>query len=726
MATNPLKGLIGGESDEEVGSEAEEVCNGALPGTESSPFSVGTRVQDALFGPGVVKALPSTDPTYTGHGGQAFVEFDDKTAVGTWRTWGHLKKIEAVPRTVPTVPGRTGGAAVTGGVHAFFGPRSSSAAAPPPPRPSREQPAVGGTLGNGSRSGGSTAASASRGAIVVGVRLADHERARKMNTKPEAEGKKRALWPLAGAEAVKKRMTKVPIFERLKEFPNQSLREDKVVGSLHCSACSKTVTNSSHSIKQHIGTAMHRANLVKQNKRNKQDGEIKDLVTDYYQQNPSERLASVPIDVQLERFRVVETLMGNGITISTADGLRPLLERAGMSIGSSSNLRQYIPKVIDVEHSRIKQDVTDEYLGLSLDSTRRQGDAVNVTARYCSADFKIHYRLVLFVTAEKHLNGLDSARLLTQLLLSKYGIDISKVVAFMRDSVASNSVALRGLLGTFSAAADILCLPHTLNHVGEHFNLSTLDAFLTPFIGLICVPGAAKVLWKQMTGESPVGFSQTRWYCKAEIAMQIATHFNQLGSVLTALSSDGIGDATTAKMKQIYSEKRAQLALECAAMLDMRSLVSTTYELEGDRLELLLAYGRVETLRSLGRSLGQEGVLRNVEAVLRFSVKLEQGVKLRKNWPAHGGFFDAKVVSEAVEVDSTIMPGTTAKAWKVKYDVDATTEELEEIELRRALIVSDMVPPGRAAPRAHRAAYLTRATHGPACCRTRSRRSSRH
>jgi hypothetical protein len=51
---------------------------------------------------------------------------------------------------------------------------------------------------------------------------------------------------------------------------------------------------------------------------------------------------------------------------------------------------------------------------------------------------------------------------------------MSKVVAFMRDSVASNSVALRGLLGTFSAAADILCLPHTLNDVGEHFNLSTL------------------------------------------------------------------------------------------------------------------------------------------------------------------------------------------------------------------------------------------------------------
>jgi hypothetical protein len=113
--------------------------------------------------------------------------------------------------------------------------------------------------------------------------------------------------------------------------------------------------------------------------------------------------------------------MGNGIPISTADGLRRLLERGGMSIGSNSKLRQYIPKVLDVETSRIKDDLADEYLGFSLDSTRRQGDAVNVTARYCSADFKIVYRLVLFVTAEKHLNGLDSARLLTQLPAGRAG-----------------------------------------------------------------------------------------------------------------------------------------------------------------------------------------------------------------------------------------------------------------------------------------------------------------
>ena len=41
-------------------------------------------------------------------------------------------------------------------------------------------------------------------------------------------------------------------------------------------------------------------------------------------------------------------------------------------------------------------------------------------------------------------------------------------------------------------------------------------------------------------------------------------------------------------LRRIYDEKPDALRLELAAMLDMRTLVSKTYELEGDRLEVLL------------------------------------------------------------------------------------------------------------------------------------------
>lgn len=149
---------------------------------------------------------------------------------------------------------------------------------------------------------------------------------------------------------------------------------------------------------------------------------------------------------------------------------------------------------------------------------------------------------MLFVTAEKHLDGVSSARLLTQLLLGKLQLDFDQVVAFMRDSASANGVALRALQNTFGCADDILCLPHTLNHLCANFNLPTLKDFMTPFITLVCSPGAAKVLWKGLIGEAPKGYSAVRWYCTFEIAVQIGKHFEQLTPFLQRLTAEGIGD----------------------------------------------------------------------------------------------------------------------------------------------------------------------------------------
>jgi len=119
---------------------------------------------------------------------------------------------------------------------------------------------------------------------------------------------------------------------------------------------------------------------------------------------------------------------------------------------------------------------------------------------------------------------------------------------------------------------------------------------------------------------------------------------------------------------------------------DMRALVSTVYKLEGDRLEILLAYRLIEQLRELGRNLGQPGTLRNVEGVLRFRTKLKVGVTVRKFWPGHG-WFDGKItkidtVQSTVEAD-----GRAVTAYQVTYPADGTSEDLEDVEIRQLLPV---------------------------------------
>lgn len=78
-----------------------------------------------------------------------------------------------------------------------------------------------------------------------------------------------------------------------------------------------------------------------------------------------------------------------------------------------------------------------------------------------------------------------------------------------------------------------------------------------------------------------------------------------------------------------------------AAMLDVRAIVRTTYELEGDRLEVLLVYDRIERLRAVGHALQfnhGRGVLPNVDSVLRSTIKLGKGVEIDQMFKGMGVF----------------------------------------------------------------------------------------
>jgi hypothetical protein len=659
--------------DQVMGGSVPAEHGEAPPSSDGCPFRVGDRVHDNVFmTEGTVAALCSTDKDYSGPGGQVLVDWDDKTFVKAWRTWDHLVRSEQL-----NVPSKR--PAATGDIRGFFsGDRASRA---------RPDPQLAGGAGGGASHGGSSGGgSTGPGLVLAGVELATHERARVLPQKQSSSTPgPRGARALPGES--KGKVTRVDPSERVKKNPGQSF---SVVGcELHCGCCAMPLVNGASQVAQHLKTAKHQDNLEKWAKRAKEDEATKVFIRQYYQHEPAEKFSQVPVDVQLFRFRAVEAFMANGVDMSKIDGLRPLLERNGTSLGPSSNLRVYIPKVLEMEMERLKADLSGEHICIAFDGTTRLGEAINATARFCSEDFKIVYRLALFITTAKHLDGASAARLLTQLILSRLGLDINRVVGFVRDSAATNGVAVRGLVGTFSCSVDILCVPHTLNHVGEHFNLPTLGSFISPFINLVCSPGAARVLWKSLIGEPPAGFSTVRWWCKAEIAMQIARHFEKLDAFLNKLLADGIGDVTTQKMLQIHSERKDALKVELAAMLDMRILVETTYALEGDRLELLLAYDRINVLRSLGRTLSQPGVLRNVDAVLRSTIPLAPGLKLSKNFPTAGGFCDGQISSGPVDVESTINPGKVAPAWKVVY-TDKFTEELEEVEIRRLLAVAHM------------------------------------
>lgn len=388
----------------------------------------------------------------------------------------------------------------------------------------------------------------------------------------------------------------------------------------------------------------------------------------------------------------------SGTPLQRLEFFRPMLERDGLSLSDHSHMRSYIPKIEAAEFCILKKEIKGQYLSVSFDGTSRLGEAVNITGRWCTSSFEIENRLLRFLTAKHHFKGPQFASLVTRVLCTDLAIDPAMVVCFARDSVSVNGAACKLLCGsTFFSAINMLCICHTLNNAGSQLDLQVLATFMTPWLELVGgrhPHAGARDLWRETVAPQRVpGYSNTRWFAKAEIQFVLAENFQRIPAFLHKLDEYGYGDATRQKLHHIFEspETASQLKLQLAAMLDVRQLVRTTYELEGDRLEIMLVYPRVEELRAFGRGLMDDQaatVLPNLDAALRSSVVLQVGAKVSKHFEGFG-FCEGKVVSIGT-FNSTLYLGQERRAYTIKYTVDGTTEDLEDEEIRPLLIVKDL------------------------------------
>ena len=480
--------------------------------------------------------------------------------------------------------------------------------------------------------------------------------------------------------------SKVPLTARLEQFPNQSF--SIVQGKLRCNACPFDCFNKVSSIKSHINSDEHKARVLIWESRIEADCDLKADLLKYFEEHPDEKSHSVEGDVLVFRFRTMEAFLKAGVAPSVIDMLRPLLQRSGIALTASENLRLFIPKVEKAEIDLLISELRDQYVGIAFDGTTRLGEAINITGRWCSSEFRLVKRLLDITTLEQHVTHQFLASHISDVTGRQRSIPNAMIVNTARDSVAVNGAACRLLTaGTYTSAADTLCFCHTLCHVGEHFELTVLDEFMTPWLELVGgrnPHAGAKLLWKQTVAPDTVpGYSNVRWYAKAEIEFVIArAGLRRLGDFITECEQRDYGDATQKKLRNIYDNQTASLRLELAAILDMEVVVKTTYSLEGDRLEILLTYDRVEALRALGRSIKahEDGVLPNVDATLRRLMELKKDVAVEKYYAGHG-VCTAKLV-KLEKVASTLYPGTQVDAWKVRYTSDGTEEHFEVEELR--------------------------------------------
>ena len=508
---------------------------------------------------------------------------------------------------------------------------------------------------------------------------AEHERERKLPQKAPAQNRRHT-------QEYKTVESKVTLEKRLEQFKDNTLVI--TVGpdgrNLYCRACKKTLRNVWATLNDHC--TRHKDSVAKFLSRVDDDSQLKDDILEYYAAHPDERCSNVEADEMVFRYRTTETFLASGTPLAVCDMFRPLLQRAGFALTSHTNLKVFIPQIEGKQIDLMKLELDGQYICIQFDGTTRLGEAINVVGKWCTSDFQLIKRLLDFTTLEKHVDAPGLSSHINDLIGRGRGVPATHVVGFARDSCSVNGAACRRLQVNYTSAIDLLCICHTLCHVGEHFKLPTLGEFMTPWLELVGgrnPHAGAKMLWKETVAPATVpGYSHVRWYSKAEIIFVIGEAGTlRLRDFLLELERRDYGEATRIKMLDIYNQKGSSLRLEIAGMLDMRKLVSTTYELEGDRLEILLIYERIEALRALGISLRTrvDGVLPNVDAVLRQLMELKSGVKIEKYFQGHG--ICVGTLKKKEKVDSTLYPGQERDAWLVVYD-DNTEEHFEEEELR--------------------------------------------
>lgn len=247
------------------------------------------------------------------------------------------------------------------------------------------------------------------------------------------------------------------------------------------------------------------------------------------------------------------------------------------------------------------------------------------------------------------------------------------------------------MLGMFASAADIMCVAHTLNNAGSRLNFPTLGPFSNAWVTLMNSHGA-RALWAAEIGRSPRRYSSVRWHALAEMHFEVATHFSRLDNLVQKCQENNLAPASVQQIVDVISSRRHALKLELAAMLDMKRLVAATYEMEGDRLEILLVHDRITTLMRVGESLRRgevDGLLPNLHAVMRAESTLQVGTVIDKVWPGMG-VFEGRVERVDKAQSDLHAENRVVTVYRVRYPADGEAEELEDEEIRPLVRVREL------------------------------------
>lgn len=373
-------------------------------------------------------------------------------------------------------------------------------------------------------------------------------------------------------------------------------------GVLFCNACRTAISQKASSLKRHMTSARHIAGKAQRTKEAERQQTIAKSL-EKYSSEVHPKGETLPENERVYRVEVVETFLRAGVAFNKLAHFRPLLEKHGSRLGSRALLSQLIPMVLAKERDIIKTSIANKDVSIVFDGSTRLGEALVVVVRYIDDKWKVQQQLVRLKVLAKSLTGNQLAAELNETISTSLQINKHRVMATMRDGASVNGAAMRLFEIIYPDFIDITCFSHTIDRVGLHFELTTLDTFMNWWLQLFSRSAAAKLAWRERTGVTMPTCSATRWWSRWEVMKFTMIHFPHVQGFLDDNQdiAPRLSDHIRAIMEDEEEQKR--LKMELAGVVDAgEPFVKATYVLEGDGL---LVFSTYSALQALSTAAGQ-------------------------------------------------------------------------------------------------------------------------
>ena len=193
---------------------------------------------------------------------------------------------------------------------------------------------------------------------------------------------------------------------------------------------------------------------------------------------------AVPMEQSLHRINVVTSFLKAAVPLTKTDSLHTILEHGPHHLTHSTHLGQYIPFILEEE----RKAVMDEIHGITACSVEFDGSthlrkAHVIILRFVTANWEAAQQLVRLRILSKSPTSQQLAREIVTCLSAEYHLPTTALVAAIRDGAAVNGAAMHYVRDImYPQAMAIICVYHSLDNVGKHFQVRLGD--ITPVVGV--------------------------------------------------------------------------------------------------------------------------------------------------------------------------------------------------------------------------------------------------